>query len=532
MLKFDFHGGQIAYSDTESGEPLLLIPGRGGQLSFWSAVTEILKQDFRVISFDHPGSGNSSPLKQSVSIETLAELAFSLLDHLNIASCRVIGQSMGGAVAQQMALSCSERVTRLVLSSTWASPDAGFLRSFRLRRQILDEMGLSAYAQSQVLSVLNPEQIAADPAAAEAWERKTLESSNRQALLERMDALMAFDSSGEVAEIRQPVMVVGAEDDLVVPKHMSQYLADQLPGADCRFLRAGGHFLPLTRPEEYVDQVQPFLLGEQVSPRPVSVLMIGCGAIGQFLLSAVDRFPDISIAAVLVPPDRVENYASQLGQGMIVASQLEDLAHLRFDFAIECAGHDGLQMFGADILREGIPLGVLSAGALAHADILRELEEASKAGGVQLEILSGAIAGLDALRALRGADLREVQLTSRKPPSAWRGSAAEEVTDLGACAEAVELFSGSAREAARLYPKNANVAAAAALAGLGLDRTEVTLIADPRVTENSHELRVVGDAGAFTATLQSPSLPDNPRTSAMAALSALAAIRRCRAGLV
>ncbi|MES0880064.1 aspartate dehydrogenase [Roseibium sp. SCP14] len=532
MLKFDFQGGEIAFSDTEIGEPLLLIPGLGGQFGFWSAVAESLRQDFRVISFDHPGSGNSFPLEQPVTVEILAELAFSLLDHLNIKTCRVIGQSLGGAVAQKMALSHPERITRLVLSSTWASPDAGFLKSFRLRRQILEEMGLAAYAKAQVLSVLNPEQIAADPAAAEDWERKTVATSNRQALLERMDALMAFDCSDEIADIKQPVMVVGAEDDLVVPKHMSRQLADLIPGAVCRFLPAGGHFLPLTRPGDYVNQVLSFLRGESVSRRPVSVLMIGCGAIGQFLLSAANNYPDVTIAAVLVPPNRVENYASQFGQRLKIACRLEDLAHLRFDFAIECAGHEGLQMFGADVLRKGIRLGVLSAGALSDADILKGLEDAALAGGAQLEILSGAIAGLDALRALQEADLQEVHLTSRKPPSAWRGSAAERTVDLDACEAAVELFSGPAREAAQLYPKNANVAAAIALAGLGFDRTEITLIADPDVTENGHELRVVGNFGTFTTRLESPSLPDNPRTSAMAALSALAAIRQRRAGLV
>ncbi|MEM9630026.1 MAG: aspartate dehydrogenase [Pseudomonadota bacterium] len=532
MLKFDFKGGEIAYSDTKSGKPLLLIPGLGGQLGFWSAVTEKLRRDFRVISFDHPGSGNSSPLGYPVTVETLAVLAFSLLDHLNIAGCDVIGQSLGGAVAQKMALLHPERVTRLVLSSTWASPDAGFLKSFRLRRQILDEMGVSAYAQSQVLSVLNLEQIAADPEVAEAWERKTVDTSNRQALLERMTALMAFDSSSEIADIKQPVLVVGAEDDLVVPKHMSQQLADLIPGAVCRFLPAGGHFLPLTRPDDYIDQVLPFLSGERVSPRPVSVLMIGCGAIGQYLLSAVDNDPDVTVAAALVPPGRVATYTSEFGRRLKVAGNLEDLSLLRFDFAVECAGHEGLQMFGADVLRKGIRLGILSAGALTDADVVKGLEEASQAGAAQFEILSGAIAGLDALRALRGADLHEVHLTSRKPPASWQGSAAEEIVDLDACDQAVELFSGSAREAARRFPKNANVAAATALAGLGFDRTEVTLIADPHVTQNTHELRAVGDFGGFTTRLESPPLPDNPRTSAMAALSALAAIRRCRAGLV
>ena len=113
---------------------------------------------------------------------------------------------------------------------------------------------------------------------------------------------------------------------------------------------------------------------------------------------------------------------------------------------------------------------------------------------------------------------------SRKPPAAWRGSPAEKLVDLGALTRRTVLYRGTAGEAALLYPQNANVAAAVALAGLGFDATEVELVADPDAPGNVHEIEAEGAAGRFAIQLQGKPSRSNPKTSALAAMSVARAL--------
>ena len=112
------------------------------------------------------------------------------------------------------------------------------------------------------------------------------------------------------------------------------------------------------------------------------------------------------------------------------------------------------------------------------------------------------------------------------------GSPAEDRLDLDTLDQAATHFEGSARQAATLYPKNANVAAAVALAGAGFEATKVRLIADPGVAANIHEVKASGAFGSFTFHIEGRALPDNPRSSALAAMSVVAAIERQQSAIV
>ena len=150
--------------------------------------------------------------------------------------------------------------------------------------------------------------------------------------------------------------------------------------------------------------------------------------------------------------------------------------------------------------------------------------QAARAADQRLLLPAGAIGGVDWLAAARLAGLRQVTYRSRKPPLAWAGSAAEQQLDLGALTQAVTFFRGSAREAALQYPRNANVAATVALAGLGFEGTTVEMIADPLAGGNVHEIEAEGAGGLMNTRLVGLPDPHNPRTSLMTAYSVVRCI--------
>lgn len=174
----------------------------------------------------------------------------------------------------------------------------------------------------------------------------------------------------------------------------------------------------------------------------------------------------------------------------------------------------------------------MSIGALMDDDF-REVMDGLRGGGVEYVLPSGAIGGLDAVRALAlGGGLDEVGITTTKAPKGLLGAPYLRENGIELPLErAVRVFEGSAREAVRGFPRNVNVSAALSLAGIGPDRTMVSIVSDPTVTRSRHEIRARGKTGEIEVVVQSNPLPSNPRTSALAALSAVegvAAVARGR----
>ena len=255
-----------------------------------------------------------------------------------------------------------------------------------------------------------------------------------------------------------------------------------------------------------------------------TLLLIGYGAMGRTVHEALKGSIGARVRFVIEAAERWEAVQRELGPEIRVLSSTHDLPSLP-DLALECAGHAAVATFVPDLLEKGVDTIIASVGALAAEGLPERLEAAAVSGRAQLILVPGAIAGIDALCAARTRRLDTVVYTGRKPPLGWLGTPAEQRVDLRALREATVVFEGSAREAARLYPKNANVAAMVGLAGVGLDRTHVSLIADPSVTRNTHSVRAVGEFGELEIKVANDPLPGNPKTSALAAYSIVRAIR-------
>ncbi len=247
------------------------------------------------------------------------------------------------------------------------------------------------------------------------------------------------------------------------------------------------------------------------------ITLIGFGAIGRSLYERLQGHARLRVGAVVVSARSVASLEAELGSNV----QVRDTVPPDSTLVLECAGHSALLAHVLPALERGVTCAVLSVGALSEAGLPERLSDAAQRGGAQLHLLPGAIGGVDAIAAARLAGIDSVTYTGRKPPQGWRGTPAEAVVDLATLTAPQVILEASAREAARLYPKNANVAATIALAGIGLDATRVRLIADPGVTENIHEIDVRGAFGSMQLTMRGKPLPGNPKTSALTVLSAL-----------
>ena len=247
--------------------------------------------------------------------------------------------------------------------------------------------------------------------------------------------------------------------------------------------------------------------------------IIGFGAIGHTLYRMIgEHAPAIEVVGVMDRADRQQEISALL-PGLAVLSDIDSLMALQPQLVIECAGHAVLNASGPAVLRAGSDLLVASVGALADETLEASLQAAAVEGGGRVRIPAGALGGLDVLGAARFAGLESVIYTSNKAPRAWKGTPAEKMIDLDALTEATVFYSGDARTAALLFPQNANVAAATALAGLGFEKTIVHLRADPAATGNRHRIQATGTFGEIDVTILGKTLPENPKTSMLAPYS-------------
>jgi aspartate dehydrogenase len=272
--------------------------------------------------------------------------------------------------------------------------------------------------------------------------------------------------------------------------------------------------------------------------KSLRVALLGGGTIARLVLeqARAGLLPGIEFAGIAGRPgsDRARSLAREFGLPYLAAR--EALVAARPDAVLEAASHDAVREHLTALLDAGISVVVLSAGALADERLRRGAEAAANRSGALLFVPSGGIGGLDALKTATLAGVDEVSIQVAKPPEAWRGIPYVEAQgiDLDAIAVPVTLFEGAAREGVPHFPQNVNIAAVLSLAGIGLDRTLLKVVADPALTLNTHTIRVSGRSGRFTVVLENVPAPENPKTSWLACYSALAALRaleaRCRYG--
>ena len=259
------------------------------------------------------------------------------------------------------------------------------------------------------------------------------------------------------------------------------------------------------------------------------VAIAGLGPIGARLAKALDEGIDgLTLAAVSAA--NIEKHRGWLGKlkKQPAALPIEALADAA-DIVVECAPSRLVRAVVAPVVSRGKTAVVLSVGALLENEDLIAL---AKEKGGQIVVPTGALIGLDAMTAAAVGTIHSVQMVTRKPLKGLEGAPylVEHKIDISDIKAPLKIFDGTAREAAKGFPANLNVAVALSLAGIGADRTKVEIWADPTVTRNTHRIEVDSDSARFSMTIENiPS--ENPKTGLITALSVIACLRKLNAPL-
>lgn len=259
----------------------------------------------------------------------------------------------------------------------------------------------------------------------------------------------------------------------------------------------------------------------------MKVGLIGCGAIGRQVAKAIDK--EIHQFKLLLVYDKEKAKIDSLIQNLKikpgVALNINQVVE-KTDLIVEAASPKVVGELLNLVAGKRKDLLIMSAGGLLeHLDTLKRIKKERKC---KIFLPSGAIAGLDGVCAAREEEIYSITLTTTKPPQAFTAAPyiLQHKVDLKNINKPTLLFEGNSREAIKAFPKNINVSATLSLAGVGIEKTKVRIIADPDITKNKHRIQIKGVFGEMEIIVENiPSLA-NPKTSYLAALSAVATLKK------
>jgi aminoacrylate hydrolase len=254
-------GCRIHYDVFGEGAPVLLVPGLGGDGRFWNGVIALLEDRHRLIAVDHRGAGRSDRPEGEYRIGTIAGDILGILDQEGVERAHLVGHSTGGAIVQALAIDAPGRSLSATISGSWARPDARLRMLFAVRASLLRE-GLAADYQTltHVLGYTS-EWIEAHQDSLQAASASAAERLAPLPVTEaRIRMLLDFDRYAELGKIRGRTLVIGAEDDLMIPYHHSREIAAAIAGARIECVK-GGQFHPATRPAIFAHILDGFLKG-------------------------------------------------------------------------------------------------------------------------------------------------------------------------------------------------------------------------------------------------------------------------------
>lgn len=262
MIYFEVHGRDEADSET-----ILLSSGLGGSGSYWAPQMDLLQQHFRVVVYDHHGTGRTGgEVPQSGGISAMADDVIAIAHALNLEKFHFMGHALGGLIGLDIALRQPGLIDRLVLVNAWSKADVHSGRCFDTRISLLENSGVEAFVRAQPLFLYpaqwmsdNAERLARDDA------HGVSHFQGKDNVLRRIAALRAFDVDDRLADVENTTLVIAARDDLLVPYSRSLRLVDGLPNAQLVIYDEGAHAVNITNAALFNAGLKTFLL----APKPI-----------------------------------------------------------------------------------------------------------------------------------------------------------------------------------------------------------------------------------------------------------------------
>ena len=244
---------EISGSVEPSAPTVVLSSGLGGWAGFWSHQLPALEPHFRVLVYDHLGTGRShEKLPEDYSIGIMADNLLALLRYLKISSCHFVGHALGGLVGLQMALKAPETLQSMVLINAWGSPNPHTLRCFHVRKSLLRNCAPVIYLQTQALLLYPPDWIVDNVGFLENQEKtRAKEFPDKDNLLLRIKALSEFDVDNDLSNIETDTLLIANKDDVLVPWQQSESLMQGLPNAKMHLFDYGGHACTITQTDAF-----------------------------------------------------------------------------------------------------------------------------------------------------------------------------------------------------------------------------------------------------------------------------------------
>ena len=242
--------------------------------------------------------------------------------------------------------------------------------------------------------------------------------------------------------------------------------------------------------------------------------IIGCGAIGTDVANEADKMKEIEkIYLHDIKKDASNKLIKYLKKAEIrpVKDFLEDV-----DIVFEAASQGAVDEYAEEVIKAGKDLVIMSVGKLLDNEFMKNIEKIAKEKKCRIYLPSGAVCGIDGVLSASIDTIDEVTLVTTKPSESLNKKVNRRMI----------LYDGNARDAVKKFPMNINVAASLALAGIGFEKTKVKIVVDPVATRISHKILAHGRFGRLRAEVENMPNPNNPRSSYMASLSAIATLKR------
>ncbi len=252
-------GVHLDFDVAGEGDDVLLVPGIGLSRACWSGVRgRFVDAGYRTIGYDPRGSGQSEKPDRPYTAEDVADDAAAVLSAAGAEQAHVVGLSMGGMIAQDLAIHHPQLVRSLVLTSTYGRVDGWSRRIFELRRELIEEMGLEVAFRMSFLFVFSPYAFRDSPEVIEQIEQ-SVAAVDRAAFLRQLQFCLDHDALDRIGSFEAPTLVVCGEFDLLTSAIQNRELAAAVPGARLVAVPRASHGLLWERPAEYADEVVGFL---------------------------------------------------------------------------------------------------------------------------------------------------------------------------------------------------------------------------------------------------------------------------------